>query len=228
MTKSSIFMVGTLALLVISNVAEATIINPRFTTESIGSFSGTPGVLLASTTQSFMSSLGASDFSGSATEAVYQDTSTGNLDFAYQFNAVQGQILGASYSSYQGYSTDVYQDTTDSFGPFTTNSVAPMSVNVSGNGSAVSSGYGYGVSAGQTTSIQLIKTNATAFGPGNASFIASGSATITNLLAPTIDPPGPPLRFAASVVPEPRYYGILALAMVLLFAAARKRRTKTS
>jgi hypothetical protein len=214
---------STLALLFLSgSLAHATLLTPGSTiTSSFDPFVGPPGTLLASKTESFVSVLGATDFSGSETEAVYRDSGTGDLDFIYQFTNNSTSTKGIETSTdggYKGFTTDIFHELGASFGPFTVGTISASSATRSVDGSNV--GFNYeggtiGVPPGDTTAIRMIKTNATNFGPGTAAFINQGTMTLTDLFAPL------------PTVPEPRNYGLLVFAMGLLFVAARNRKAQS-
>jgi hypothetical protein len=167
-------------------------------------FAGVPGTLLATTGPvAFTSALGASDFSGTVIESVYADSSTGLMDFVYQFhnNASSAQAIEQmSNSPYGPFTADVQLDVSTGFGPFTAGGVAPASANRSVSGNNIAWQFaGTDLAPGATSAILMIKTNAPAFGPGNVSFINEGTATLTNMFAP---------------VPEPGTVALLALGLV--------------
>jgi hypothetical protein len=178
------------AMAVISLPAGATVITTAsgFVTV-IDTFSTIPGTLQATTgSEAFTSNL-PNDFTGTVTESVYKDTSSGFLDFVYQFTNTgtsTASIEQMSDSSYLGFTTDVYVDTTGAFGPFTSGGQAPISVDRTAGGANVA--WQYLLAPGQTSAILMIKTNAPASATGNISFINSGTANAAGL-APTVPEP---------------------------------------
>jgi hypothetical protein len=178
-----------LVVAIMSRPASATLVVPGGSVVP-STFAGVPGTLVATTgASSFTSTLGAVDFSGTVTESVYIDSVTGFMDFVYQFhsNATSLEsIEQMSDSSYLGFTTDVQLDTTAGFGPFSAGGAAPASANRNASGANVAWHFGgTDLAGGATSAILMIKTNAPAFGPGNISFINSGTVTLTSAFAPT-------------------------------------------
>ena len=179
-----------------------------------GSFTGAPGVLQISKTATFVSVLGAPDYSGTVTEAVYKDSVTGFMDFVYQFtnNATSLKpIEHMSDSAYDSFLTDVSQSGTG-FGTFfgggTPADTADRSLsggNIEWNGSWGGNG------GGVFSAILMIKTNANSFSTGTVGFINSGTVTLTGFFDP-------------SSVPEPTFYGLLGAGLFGLIWVSRKRK----
>jgi hypothetical protein len=183
--------------LLLTTSASAAILAPGGTVIATP-FSGSPGTLLASVTSPFVSVLGPGDFNGNATEAVYLDSVTGNLDFLYQWSnsSTSGFPIEASTDgNYSGFITDIYSQLGGpAFGPFSASgTVAATAIARSANGANVSFLFPIpnAVQPGETTAIRMIKTNATSFGPGTFSVINQGTATLTNFFAPVSDTPEP-------------------------------------
>lgn len=206
-----------LALAVMSSPASATLLPPGGSVIA-SPFTGAPGTLLISNTSPFTSVLGAADFSGTVTEAVYQDSVTNLMDFVYQFetNATDLKAIEQmTVASYAGYLTDVYQSTGPgtAFGPFvdgdkiSTSVTRPVDSTISWNDS-----WGPGAI---TSAIFLIKTDANAYQPGTISFINQGTATLTGFFAP-------------ASVPEPTFYGVLGFALLGVVWASRRAKVSAS
>jgi PEP-CTERM motif len=204
-----ILMMLTIAF--ISSPAGATPLPPGTSVTVIDPFTGSPGTLLASVSAPFVSALGVSDFSGTATESVYRDSVSGNMDFVYQFNnntSSSKSIEQMSDASYGAFTTDVFTSIGPSFGLFTAGGVLPASANRSPTGGNIAWQYS-GLTPGTTSAILMIKTNAPSFQAGTVGFINSGTVTMTGFLAPA---------------PEPSFYGLLAVGLIGLIWASRRRK----
>ena len=215
--KAGVLFLVIVTALVLTAPASATLLLPGGTVIP-APFSGAPGTLLASITSPFTSVLGAGDFSGVATEAVYRDGVTGTLDFLYQFtnNGTSGEpIEGSTDGSYAGFTTDVFSQLGGpAFGPFSAaGSVAAIDATRTLNGVNLSFAFPIpnAVLPGDTSAIRMIKTNAIGFQPGTVSFIDQGTATLTNFFAPE------------GAVPEP---GTLTLVGAVGLLALRWRRRR--
>jgi hypothetical protein len=211
-TKILILLIMLLTMAVFTSPAGATLLPPGGTVVA-APFSGAPGTLLASNSAPFTSVLGAVDFSGTATEAVYMDSVTRLMDFVYQFVANPGGLKAIEQmtdASYSGFLTDVYQSTGagTAFGPFVDGDKISTTV-TRPVGSTVSWNDSWGPGA-VTSAIFLIKTDANAFVPGTISFINQGTATLTDFFAP-------------NTVPEPTFYGLLAAALLGVVWVSRRK-----
>jgi len=218
LNKTGIVLPVIAMALVLTTPASAAILLPGGTVVATP-FSGSPGTLLASVTSPFVSVLGPADFSGTATEAVYLDSVTGNLDFLYQWtnSSTSGFPIEASTdANYAGFTTDIYSQLGGpAFGPFSASgTVAATSIARSLNGANVSFLFPVpnAVQPGETTAIRMIKTNATSFGPGTFSVINQGTATLTNFFGPTGN------------TPEPGTVTLLAGALGVIALRLRRRR----
>jgi hypothetical protein len=215
MTKTRILLpiLMLLTLALISLPANATPLPPGGSVAP-SAFAGSPGTLLTSATQNFTSTLGASDFSGTVTEAVYRDGVTGNMDFVYQFNNNSGSlkpIEQMSDSPYDSFLTDVQQSVT-AFGAFTGGGTLSTSTDRSVSGGNISwSGIWGGGGSSVTSAILMVKTDANFFQPGTVSFINSGTVTLFGFFAP-------------AQVPEPTFYGLLAAGLLAMVWVSRKRK----
>jgi len=210
-TRSLLPILMMLTLALISSPASATALLPG-TSVVASAFVGSPGTLVTSATQTFTSTLGASDFSGTVTEAVYRDSVTGNtMDFVYQFSNNAGSVKPIeqmSDSSYDSFLTDVQQSVT-AFGAFTGGGTLSLTVDRSASGGNIA--WDGTWNGGTTSAILMVKTNANSFQPGTISFINSGTATLTGFFAP-------------SQVPEPTFYGVLTAGLIGLIWVSRKRK----
>jgi hypothetical protein len=216
MTKTRILLpiLMMLTLALISLPANATPLIPGATVVPT-TFVGSPGTLQTSATQTFTSTLGVSDFSGTVTEAVYLDGVTGNtMDFVYQFtnNATSLKpIEQMSDSPYDSFLTDVQQSVT-AFGAFTGGGTVSATAFRSASGGNIAwSGIWGGSGSSVTSAILMVKTNANFYQPGTISFINSGTVTLNGFFAP-------------AQVPEPTFYGLLAAGLLAMVWVSRKRK----
>jgi hypothetical protein len=216
MTKTRILLpiLMLLTLAFISLPANATPLPPGGSVLA-SAFAGSPGTLVTSATQTFTSTLGASEFSGTVTEAVYLDGVTGTtMDFVYQFTnntASLKPIEQMSDSPYDSFLTDVQQSVT-AFGAFTGGGTLSISTDRSASGGNIAWNGTWGGSGSSVTSaILMIKTNANFFQPGTISFINSGTVTLTGFFAP-------------AQVPEPTFYGLLGAGLLAMAWVSRKRK----
>ena len=213
-TKAMIYslVLATAGALSVATPAMATVLVPGNADVTATSFSGAPGTLITSQTATFTSVLGASDFTGTVTEDVYQDSSTGLMDFVYQFtnDASSGKFIDQmAVANFAGYTDDAYESTTGGFDGFTSSSNTSSGVHLLGG--TVSFDYTLGMAPGATSAIVMIKTNANEYQAGTVSFINSGTATLTNFFAP-------------ATTPEPSFFVLLGLGLVGIVGAVKQSR----
>jgi PEP-CTERM motif len=176
------------------------------------------GAIVASTTGTFTSVLGASDFSGTFTEDVRSDPDKtyGNADLTWYIEVTNNSASGTdletlSASSFQGWMTDVGYVTV-------LPGVAPTTVSRGPSGATVNFLFPSpnSISPGDNTTWLTIMTNATRLKAGDISFIDEGTATVA-AFAPA---PG---------VPEPSTWAMMLLGFAgLSFAGYRKTRKSAS
>jgi len=218
-SKSWKTLIGTLAVLAIANVAQATLLAPG---SSVGDgTASSPGALSTFADSPVLvtqvsTPVATPTYSGTLTSAVYTNAG-GTLDFYYQFTNNQGSSDGIerlSMTSFTGFTTDVGYRTT-ALAPFTAGAQAPLHADRSASGQTVgffftsSNQAGpYLVDPGESSRTLVIRTNATQFFTGNTAIIDGFAAN-----APS---------FAPSAIPEPA--SLAGLATIALGAITRRRR----
>ena len=189
--------------------------------------------ILATTTQAYVSSLGAGDISGLVYAAVFQESLAANplggLTFAYQITNNASSSEGVEFSTetdFAGFTTDVYYATNGSLfglfdvvaptGPFfpTNGTEPPLTANRSFSGTVVTFDWTSGSQAtligpGETSFVFLIRTDAPDWVPGTTSLQNGGVDTV-----PT---------FAPAAAPEPATMLLFATALLGLGARLRRR-----
>jgi hypothetical protein len=175
------------------------------------------GTLIATISNPFVSSMGASDFSGTYTEDVIRGNQFGANDLSWFIQVTNNTHAGASSietvsaSSFFGVATtDVGWCTNCSNGP-----VAPTGVERTSNGSAIN--WFLNLTPGSESVWLQIDTDASRFVslPGAVSFIDAGVASVPGF---------------SSVVPEPSTWAMMLLgfAGVGLFGFAKRQREPSS
>jgi hypothetical protein len=150
-------------------------------------------------------------FTGTLTSAVYNDPTTGGLDFLYQITndpTSVDEFDELSLSSFSSFSTDVdYVNGTGDVNPDST-------TRSSGAGKIVAFMFSGGVPGGQDTSEMLVETNSHNFMVGVGSVIdgATGGTTIS----------APATGTFMSNVPEPASFSAILLAGGMLLGRRRR------
>lgn len=156
-------------------------------------------------------------YQGWARTAVYKDTTTGYLDFVYQY---QNDILAKNgvdrltAFDFTGFSVKAFQ-TDDAFGIFTAGTIAADTVDRDLTGGVMGANFtvaGNGqITPGATSYAIIYRTDATAYTLG-AFGIINGFASNAAGFAPA--------------VPEPETYAMILVGLGLLGAAKRFKKTK--
>ena len=163
---SYVFVV--LALLVIALPAAANNLTPGH--------NGAPDILAAPAGFNVIANTGIQNYTtgdafGQYVMQVWQDTSTGFLDFIIQFNnnaspVTGGAIFTVSAANFSGFTTDV--------GYIPVGGVAPGNVALTNSGTVNFNFTGDGLLGGNVSQVLAVYTNAYFFKPGTLSFIDSG------------------------------------------------------
>ena len=169
------------------------------------------GVFLAKMISPFS---GAPVFSGLLTTFVIHDTTSGDLDFAYQFTNVPGGtgtgITDMTIAGFDTVKTDVgFMLFGSGFGVDVPLGQTPLSVSRSANGANITWSFLSGKqSPGTTSALLIVYTDALTWGPTSATFLDPGSAS-----AATFAP-----------VPEPETYAMILAGLGLTGFMLRRRR----
>jgi hypothetical protein len=186
-----------------------TVLVPGTTTASLG-----PLVLDASATGTWS----AGPSSGTFSDAVYEDTATGDLDFVYQFSETAGSPVTQTSSEFfgNGFSTNVFYLLDGSSlpalpaGSFTDGTVATITAQRS-LAESLTFTYAFpGVAPGQTGRAIVIETDATKYVTESM-----GAGAIAGL---TANVPG----FGPAIVPEPAMFLPLGAGLLALVAWRRR------
>lgn len=166
---------------------------------------------------------------GQYDEAVYKNTSNGTLDFVYQFsNSYTGDGVDAfSVSSFNsgnpsGWVTNAYYTNTEPAGFLGTPSGTleltpgnPATVNESTNARTVNFTFNNGLESG-ISSILIVQTTATKYKPGVVAIQDSLNFNSVQLGLNAYEP----------AVPEPGFYGVLAIGLAAIVWATTRRNTR--
>ncbi len=169
----------------------------------------TPAALTSLSGDTLLASITGGSFSsglesGNYDAYVYSDSSTGGLDFVYDFNNASGSLDGlqsATMSSFAGFTTDVYYLNGGGQAPTSASRDQPPVIKFFFNGL---------VSPGQSSDQLVIETNATQYQPGFLSLQDGGATTVA--------------AFAPSGVPEPASMLLLGGGLLLLGIVRRRAR----
>ena len=151
-------------------------------------------------------------YAGTTRAAVYRETSTGFLDFLFQFtNTGPGESIGRiTGTPFDGFSTDVFQSA-GAIGIFLAGDVDAISVDRGNSGDVVGFDFdlsnGGKIAPGQTSYLLQVRTNATSYMSGFMGVI-DGTAGFTPAFVPA--------------VPEPSTYALMLGGLALLGFVRRK------
>jgi len=206
--KTSLYAAVAACALAFASSAGASILVPPQSPTAPDVFASIPtGSIVASLLgQSFVSDLGAADFSGVYSTEVIQGANVfgaNDLTFVYQFNnaTTSGQDINrVTASDFGGFQTDV--------GYVTGTGDIPDSVDRTSS-NPVGFNFATGVLPGTTSSVLIIETDATEFVPGHFSLIDDGVS-----LNPAFAPG----------VPEPKTWAMMIAGLAFLGFAARRRK----